>query len=161
MNFFGGRVFCNRGLVPYEKNRSFWLHVGRRSAWLGLVPYVEINNFWCVNSITSVRSLYETWSLGLQWTPYWTPKRMLRARSSFGNRPLDLVEVHFQHVNVQHVHRIETLSYVVINWYKMMICDKWSLQFASGSYKMCSWGQASLSKKEEHYQKVPEDLAPR
>ena len=71
-------------------------HFFRRSAWLGLIYTLNIDHFWCVNSISSAHSLFGNRSF---LAACWTPERMIRAsfwvsylkwaflrRSSAGNK---------------------------------------------------------------------------
>ena len=71
-------------------------HFFRRSAWLGLIYSLNIDHFWCVNSISSAHSLFGNRSF---LAACWTPERMIRAsfwvsylkwaflrRSSAGNK---------------------------------------------------------------------------
>ena len=51
-------------------------HFFRRSAWLGLIYSLNIDHFWCVNSISSAHSLFGNRSF---LAACWTPERMIRA----------------------------------------------------------------------------------
>ena len=64
MNFFCCAFFCQPRARFLFKSIIFD-DFSRRSAWLELVSSLEIDHFWCVNSIKSVRPLFENRSCWL------------------------------------------------------------------------------------------------